>query len=189
MTQLEFLAEICGKLERAGIPFMVAGSYASSYHGRPRATNDVDLVIDPTAQQLAVFLAALGSDYYASLDAAQAAFARRSMFNIVHFDEGWKADLIIRKNRPFSGEEFQRRQPGNLQGHTLPIASPEDVILTKLEWDRITPSERQRQDALHVAVVQGSLLDQDYLRKWASVLGVGQSVDELLQQARNAGFD
>jgi hypothetical protein len=183
MTQEEFLIEMVKCLEAAGIPFMVAGSLSSSVYGQPRATRDVDLVIDPTAEQLNRFLTLLGSDYYVSSQAAHDALVRRSMFNVIHFADGHKADLIIRKDRPFSLEEFRRRHSGNILGHSLPIASPEDVILTKLEWNKITPSERQVQDALQVAVYQGGQLDQAYLRQWAPQLGVTAELEELLQAA------
>ncbi len=184
MTQEEFLLRIAQCLESAGIPFMVTGSHSSSHYGQPRTTNDVDLIIDPTSQQLAHFLDLLGDQYYVSRESAQEALARRSMFNVVDFEEGWKADLIVRKDRPFSIEEFRRRQPRTLLGQSLPITSAEDVILAKLEWDAITPSERQLHDALNVAAVQWATLDQDYLRQWASTLGVAEKLEELLQQAR-----
>lgn len=183
MTQEDFLAEMARRLEAAGIPYMVAGSHASSYHGQPRATQDVDLVIDPSPQQLDAFLSLLSDPYYVSLEAARDALGRRSMFNIIHFGEGWKADLIIRKDRPFSVEEFRRRQAGELHGHALPLASAEDVILTKLEWNRISPSERQVRDALNVAVAQWPRLDRDYLQAWAVDLGVTEMLEELLRQA------
>jgi hypothetical protein len=183
MTQEQFLAEIAQRLEAAGIPYMVAGSHASGYHGQPRATHDADLVIDPTPVQLDAFLIGLPEPYYVSREAALEALRRRSLFNVILFSEGWKADLIVRKDRPFSVEEFRRRQVGQLYGHALPVASAEDVILTKLEWNRISPSDRQVRDALHVAVAQWPRLDRDYLRQWATDLGVAEMLEELLRQA------
>jgi hypothetical protein len=185
MTQDEFLVAIAEQLEAAGVPFMVAGSHGSSFHSQPRTTNDVDFVIDPTAEQLDCFLALLEGRCYVSPDAAREALARRSMFNVIDFDSGWKAVLIVRKDRPFSVEEMRRRQPRLLHGKTLPIATAEDVILTKLEWNRITPSERQLRDALNVAAAQWPTLDRDYLRKWAADLGVGETLEQVLQQAKN----
>jgi hypothetical protein len=184
MSQEDFLVHVADCLEATGIPYMVAGSYSSSHHGQPRATNDVDLVIDPTPEQFDRFLSLLGDHYYVSPDAAREALKRRSLFNIIDLKEGWKADLIVRKDRPFSVEEFRRRQTGTIHGRAVPLASPEDVILSKLEWDRITPSERQVRDALNVAVVQWPRLDQSYLRQWASALGVADRLEELLQKAR-----
>lgn len=182
MTHVDFLAEIARHLEAAGIPYMVAGSYSSGHHGEPRSTNDVDFVIDPTTAQLENFLAQVEARHYVSRDAARDALHRRSMFNIINVDHGWKADLIIRKDRPFSVEEFRRRKPGNLYGVHLPIASAEDVILSKLEWNKITPSERQVKDAFGVIVVQGIKLDRDYLTHWATELGVADVLLELLRR-------
>lgn len=181
MTQEAFLVQMARYLESVEIPFMVVGSLCSSYHGEPRATNDVDLVIDPTIDQLDRFLALLGDRYYVSQKAARDALHLRSLFNVVDYSGGWKADLIICKTRVYSAEEFQRRRVGTLHGHPMPIAAAEDVILTKLEWDKLTPSERQVTDALNVAKVQWSRLDQSYLRKWAPALGVSDRLEELLR--------
>jgi hypothetical protein len=183
MTQAEVLLSIAAHLEAAGIPFMVVGSYSSSLHSQPRTTNDADVVIDPTPAQLDGFLSGLGADFYFSPEAAHEALARRDMFNVIELSGGWKVDLIVRKDRPFSAEEFARRQLRPLAGRTLPVASPEDVILSKLEWNRITPSERQLRDAVGVAVVQWATLDRAYLSRWAAVLGVGVTLAELLQAA------
>ncbi len=183
MTQQEFVRDIMGRLEAAAIPFMVVGSLCSVFYSHPRFTQDADLVIDPTAEQLERLIQGIGDDYYVSPDAARDAFRRRSMFNIIDFSGGWKADLIVRKDRPFDLEQFRRRRMAQWHGHTTPFASPEDVILAKLEWDRITPSERQLQDILHVMRAQWPQLDQDYLRRWAKDLGVSARLEELLRMA------
>jgi hypothetical protein len=187
MNQESLLAHVAECLDAAGIPYMVAGSHASSFHGQPRATHDVDLVIDPTQAQLDRFLDLLGERYYVRREAAREALGQRSMFNLIDLTSGWKADLIVRKDRPYSLEEFRRREMRIVHGSPRPIASAEDVILTKLEWDRIMPSERQVQDALHVAVVQGSRLDLGYLRQWAAPLGVTARLEEVLRKAAELG--
>jgi hypothetical protein len=183
MTQGEFVIQVLETLEKAGIPFMVTGSHGSSLHGQPRATQDLDVVIDPTAEQLEQLLTKLRDRYYVSSDAARDAFRRRSLFNLIDFEEGWKADLIIRKDRPFSIEEFQRRQVQLLHGRPMPLASPEDVILSKLEWNKMTPSERQVTDALNIVLVQGAKLDRAYMRRWATQLGVTEKLEEVLREA------
>lgn len=87
---------------------MVAGSLASTHHGEPRTTQDIDLVIDPTEGSLSAFLAGLDQNRFYIGD-AQGALARRDQFNIIDVASGWKVDLIIRKDRPFSHSEFARR--------------------------------------------------------------------------------
>jgi hypothetical protein len=183
MTAAEFLALIAGRLQSAGIPFMIAGSHASSLHGHPRATNDVDLVIDTSRDQLDRFLTALGDDLYVSPDAARDALRARSQFNVIDFANGWKVDLIVRKDRPFSLSEFARRSSAHLAGADYPVASAEDVILSKLEWDLISPSERQLRDVLGILEVQRDRLDLSYLRHWAAELKVSDALEELLSKS------
>ncbi|HMC64579.1 MAG TPA: hypothetical protein VKI65_06545 [Gemmataceae bacterium] len=129
------------------------------------------------------FIDSLGSDYYVGKESAHDALRNRSTFNIIDFQSGWKADLIVQKDRPFSREEFDRRKTENLSGLQVPIVSPEDVILSKLEWSKISESERQIRDALGVAVVQWKILDKEYLRKWAEELGVADRLEAVLRDA------
>jgi len=183
MSQKEFLARLVIKLEDAGIPYMISGSLGSSLHGEPRATNDVDLVIAPTANQLDIFIQSLSEGYYVNGEAAQEAFRGRATFNVIDYQAGWKADLIIRRNRPFSLEEFRRRIQGNVVGIPVFVVSPEDAILSKLEWSRVGESERQFRDAQGVAVVQWDTLDREYLRRWARELDVEDLLENLLRNA------
>lgn len=182
-TQKEFLARLVKLLDQAGIPYMVAGSMGSSLHGRPRATQDADVVIDPTEDQLRSLLALLGQGYYVSRDAALDAFRRRTMFNIVDLAGGWKADLIVRRDRPFSHQEFERRRQIEAMGQKLWVVSPEDAILSKLEWMKGRESDVQYSDALGVAVAQGGSLDIEYLHRWAGPLGVETMLTRLLKEA------
>jgi len=183
-SQREFLAHLIGLLDEAGIRYMVAGSMGSSIHGRPRATQDADVVIDPTADQFVSFVALLEQDYYVSRDAALESFHRRSMFNIIDVAGGWKADLILRKERSFSRHEFERRRRVDAMGRMLWVVSPEDTILSKLEWMKGRESDVQYSDALGVAVAQWETLDLEYLRKWARELGVEAMLTRLLKEAR-----
>jgi hypothetical protein len=159
---------------------MVSGSLASGLYGEPRATNDLDLVIDPAADALERFLERLPRQWYVSAEAAREARQLRSMFNIIDTDSGWKADLIIRKDRPYSAEEFARRVPAQILDTSVAVVSAEDSILSKLEWSRESESERQYRDALGVAIQHRAKLDRDYLTRWGSVLGVGRQVSQLL---------
>ncbi|NUQ65654.1 MAG: hypothetical protein HUU20_24555 [Pirellulales bacterium] len=185
MSDLEpSLTWIIDRLELTGIPYMVAGSLASTYYGEYRATADVDLVIAPAASQLEAFLDSLGDDFYASRTAAQQALQSRTMFNVIHPASGFKADLIVRKERPFSVEEFGRRAQVSLLGRSVYVASPEDVILSKLEWSKAGESERQFRDALGIAIVQWSHLDNAYLARWGRELEIQDLLGRLLREAQ-----
>ncbi len=165
----------------AGIQYMVTGSFASSVHGEPRATQDLDLVIAPTPQSLNQLLNAFPEDrFYVSHEAARNALSNRGMFHIIEFETGWKIDLMIQKDRPFSREEFSRRRETQLFEQPLVLASAEDVILAKLEWSQSGGSARQLEDVAAIVRTQGQDLDRNYISKWAMQLGFAelwQSID------------
>lgn len=181
--QRDFFAKVIELLEKAHIPYMLSGSLASSYLGQPRATNDIDIVIDPTESQLKLFISFLGSRFYASSDAAFQALKDRTMFNIIDNDSGWKADLIIKKAGTYSREEFDRRQSGELMGVKILLVSPEDAILSKLCWCKENQSPMQLKDALGVMTVQWKSLDWKYLETWAGKLQLSDLLKKLKSQA------
>jgi hypothetical protein len=183
VSQEVFFGEIATLLKAAGIPFMISGSLASSFYGEPRATNDFDLIIDPDATRLDRFLDSLPPQWYVSREAANRALADRSMFNVIDTEGAWKADLIIRKERPFSLLEFSRAIPATILGSKVLIVTPEDSILTKLERSIESDAQRQYRDALCVAVLNRDALDQVYLKQWAKDLGLEQLLTKLLTEA------
>ena len=184
-SQHEFIADILSLVTAAGIPYMITGSLASTYYGRPRTTQDIDLVIEADAHRLNAFVAAMQQrGYYVDANDAAEALSQRSMFNIIDADSGYKLDLIVRKDREFSRQEFGRRREITLLGTRAFMVSPEDSILSKLEWSREGTSERQFLDALTVARTQGDSLDRTYLARWAMELGLMTELERLLAEAR-----
>jgi hypothetical protein len=170
----EALVEVIRALEGQRIPHMVTGSVASSYHGRPRSTHDADIVIDPSREQLDALVRILGErGFYVDADRARDALLRRLQFNAIETRSAFKIDLIFRKDRPFSHEELGRRQAAELSpGVRVPLATPEDTILSKLEWaTKAGRSEKQINDAAGVLAVNPGL-DRRYVEKWARDLGV-----------------
>lgn len=176
MSAGELLARLVAALDRAGIAHMVAGSFASTFHGVPRTTQDIDLVIDVTLSTLATFLESLPeAEYYVDADTARDAVIRRTQFNVIDMATGWKVDLIVRKDRPFSEEEFRRRLPAELLGARVFLATAEDTIIAKLEWAALSGgSERQLRDIDGIVQVRGPELDRAYIARWMAVLGLQQ---------------
>jgi hypothetical protein len=169
----DLLAEMAQRLEAAGIPYMVVGSLAGSFHGHPRTTADIDIVIDPSAAALRAFIEGLpADDYYVSEAAAVEAFERRASFNVIEQATGWKADLLIKRDRPFSTTEFERRATARLFGRDTPVATAEDTIIAKLEWAAAGESERQLRDVAGILEVSGQNLDRDYISRWVRQLGL-----------------
>ena len=183
MTFGDLLASVVGLLERSGVPYMVTGSLASSYHGEPRATRDADIVIDPSPEALDRLTAGLlEAGFYVDRDVAREALAGRSQFNAIGPDV-LKVDFMIRRDRPFSIEEFRRREPADLLGTPGFVASAEDVILAKLEWAKALGSERQLDDVAGILAIS-SELDLPYVDRWAAALGVDDAWRALREDAR-----
>jgi hypothetical protein len=173
MSAGELLARILPLLDAANIDHMIAGSFASTYHGEPRTTQDIDLVIDSSRSGIETFVASLDPEiYYCDLDAALDAHRRQGQFNLVDMRSGWKIDFIVRKSRPFSEMEFSRRRPANILGCDVYIATAEDTIVAKLEWARDSTSERQLRDVASILAVSGEQLDREYIANWVIALGL-----------------
>jgi hypothetical protein len=162
-------------LDHAGIAYMLTGSFASAHHGAPRSTLDIDMVIAADPEQLRTFIQSLpGGEYYADLGAAIEAHKRESLFNVIHLASGWKIDLIIRKSRVFSLEEFGRRQMVNVQGLPLFVASVEDIVIAKLEWSNLAQSQRQIEDVAAILRLRWESMDRAYLEKWVAELDLAE---------------
>lgn len=174
MSAAEVVRWICAALDAAGIEHMVVGSFASSIHGVPRSTMDLDLVIDPDPDSLGRFLAAIDLDrYYVDVDAARDALRRRGMFNVIDMATGWKVDLVICKHTPHARAELGRRITSLVAGVAAPVASAEDVAIAKLAWARDGGSERQLADVAGIVAARGAQLDLDYLERWVTALELG----------------
>jgi hypothetical protein len=175
VTAPDVFRRVVHALDTAGIPYMLTGSFASAYHAVPRATQDIDLVIAPSREQLTGLAQAFPAPaYYCDVDAALEAFERESLFNVIDLATGWKIDFIMRKSREYSHTEFARRQRVVFEGLDLYIATAEDVLLSKLEWARLGESGRQLEDAAWLLRRRSADLDWTYLEGWVERLQVGE---------------
>jgi hypothetical protein len=182
------VARVLRALTASGVSYMLTGSFASSFHGAPRTTHDIDIVIEPTLGTLDALLREFPDDtYYVSRDAALQAYGAEGLFNVIDFASGWKVDFIIRKSRQFSIVEFNRRRAVELLGSTLFVASPEDVIISKLEWAKLSESERQIQDAAGIVRTQSDALDLEYIERWVNSLGLEQQWQTAKSRAEPTG--
>ncbi len=186
MSVEEVAQLVLQSLEAHKIEYMIVGSLASNLHGVPRATQDADIVIECDKFSLNSFIDSLQGNFYVDNQAALDALKSRSMFNIVHFSSGIKIDLIVRKWRDYNAEEFERRRQIHFRGTPRWVASPEDVILGKLEWSRIGASERQFNDAVNIAKIQRDRIDVQYLRRWANELNITKLLDKLFEDVNKS---
>lgn len=171
--------------EQLGIPYLVGGSIASSLHGIPRATQDVDIVADLRLEDVDDLVGALGETFYVDKGSVQEAVRRRASFNVIHLDSMSKVDVFILGDDVFFKAEMERRETYAIdESRSLVVASPEDVILHKLYWYQMSDevSDRQWRDALGVVRVQADSLNETYLREMASHLGVSDLVERMLEE-------
>jgi hypothetical protein len=185
MSQAELLKKTADVLDRLGVGFMLSGSLASSLQGEPRATHDIDVVVDMPADRVEALLEEFPPpDYYLSRDAIEHALAQTGMFNLLDVREGDKVDFWLITDEPFDRSRFARRQRIDIEGVSLAVSTPEDTILMKLKWARdVGQSERQSHDALRVYEVQRGLLDLAYMEQWVARLGLMDDWKRLLAQA------
>jgi len=177
-------------LDDLGIPYMVGGSFASSLHGVPRMTQDVDLVVDIGPQHIPPLVHTVEDDFYIDRDAIREAIRRRSSFNIIHLDSMFKVDLFVLPDREYDRASFARRRLilfSEGEPFRLAVCAPEELVVTKLEWyhrgGRI--SQRQYRDALGVIAVQeqAGTFDRPHARALAEQLGLADLLAEVLRDA------
>jgi hypothetical protein len=183
--------QVIGALDRQGVPYVVGGSIASSIYGKPRATQDVDVVADLRDEHIPVFIAEIRDHFYFDEPAIRDAVRRRATFNVIHLQTLFKVDVFVAKRDFATTQELARGQrfvPPEAPGADITLASPEDVVVQKLYWYRLGDhvSERQWSDAMGVLTVRGTALDREYMTRLAAEMGVG----DLLQRAfREAGLE
>jgi hypothetical protein len=173
MSLTAFLRQVIEILDEAGVPYMLTGSLASAYYAIPRATQDLDVVIATEEAGVEEVVRGLQkADWYVDGHAALEAYRTRGQFNAIDPSSGWKADFIIRKDRPYSLTEFGRRVRVSLLDLEVSIASLEDLLIAKLEWSRLGDSALQRQDVLQLLERAWERLDRDYVEEWVAELGL-----------------
>jgi hypothetical protein len=184
MSQQELLKQVVQVLTAAGIEYMVTGSLVSSLQGEPRASHDIDLVIDLRAAAIPALTQAFPSpDFYLSEDAIRDALFQKSMFNLLALNTGDKVDFWLLKDDPFDRSRFARKRTEDVLGLRLTVSTPEDTILVKLVWARESGgSEKQFTDALRVYEIQRPGIDIGYMQEWARTLGV----EDLWQRLQSA---
>ncbi len=151
MSLTAFLRRVIQILDDAGVPYMVTGSLASAFYAVPRATQDLDIVVETEESGIRqVVQALLDAGYYVDRDAALEARRMHGQFNAIDPHSGWKVDLIVRRNRQYSSVEFERRIHATVMGVEVAMASLEDVLIAKLEWSMLGDSALQRRDVIQL---------------------------------------
>jgi len=185
MSQQKLLKQVVQTLEASQIDYMVTGSVASSLHGEPRSTHDIDLVVIIPNSKVKQLVAAFPEpDFYLDEESILDAIRRQTMFNLIDVNEGNKVDFWILTDEPFDISRFSRRYKEEVIDTRIQVSSPEDTILAKLRWAKLSGgSEKQFIDALRIYEVQYDKLDLNYLEKWVKELTVEDIWERLKREA------
>lgn len=171
--QRDILIDIANILNLQKIPYLLSGSFASSYYGQPRATHDIDFVVEVNQAELdrlSSALKTLGSDYVFDAHNFQSVTVAQ-MINIYHFVTAIKVDFWITDTSDFS-TKYSRRRSVEIMGVPVRVIAPEDLLLTKLVWCKEVWSDRHMNDCIGIWRIQKGKLDMVYLHKRAKELAV-----------------
>ena len=186
---IEVTLKVTDIFEKLGVAYLIGGSLASTLYGMVRTTQDSDIVAEMRLEHLQPFVAALQDEFYLDDEMIAEAIRRHSCFNIIHRETMFKVDVFIPQPRPFLQSQLARAQRQTFlfeKDVNAKFASPEDTILSKLEWYRLGGeiSERQWRDILGVLKIRAGELDMNYLRQWASELKVGDLLERAVHEAQ-----
>ena len=185
---IKALSKVVECFERLGVTYYIGGPVASSAYGIARATMDVDMVADVKMSQVEDLVKSLEEDYYISTEMIKDAIRRRASFNLIHLGTMFKIDVFVTKNQPYDSQAMARRRSDTLDeasSRTFYLSSPEDAVLSKLQWYQMSGrmSEQQWKDVIGVLKVQGDKLDLEYLKYWASRLNLSELLNSSLSDA------
>jgi len=182
---IETLSAVVEALEAEGIPHAVTGSVASSVHGEPQMTQDVDLLVLASADRAAAVATRLRPRFYAPEDMLRKAASEHGFANVVDGHTGLKADLSFAAAAGFPAAVLRRRVRCRIgaDGPEFWLVTPEDVILMKLLWRKDTRSNKQWDNALGVTRVKGAMMDWAYLFEQARELEIEEDLVHLRNEA------
>lgn len=182
IDQTELLKVITSFLTKFEIPYMITGAWSVIYYGRPRASHDIDFVVELTSKDATRILKALktlSTEFSYQQSSVENALEKKGMFQILYLPTYLKLDFWILRHEPFDETRFNRRKKIPLLGQKMVIASPEDTILQKLRWYKEARIEKHIVDAAFVYQIQKKNLDKNYLSRWAKLLSINLFLRQL----------
>ncbi len=174
MEQYELLQKIVTAFGRLDIPYLVTGAVAAIAYGEPRLTNDIDIVAIVKEKHIPGLLDEFPADeFYIDGDMIKEAIHNHGQFNIIHPASGLKVDVIIKKDTAFDESRFRRiRKIQTAPTDEADFASPEDVIIKKMEYYKESDHEKHLRDITGILKVSGDAIDREYISQWAERLGL-----------------
>lgn len=178
MNELDILKLVATRLNDTEIDYMLSGSVALTFYGKPRMTRDIDIVIVIPLSEIDRFVKLFEADFYIDRDMVEDAIRNQSMFNIIHLETVIKVDFIIRKNQEYRILEFSKRRKMKLEEQEVSVVSLEDLIISKIYWAKDSFSELQIKDIVSLIDLD---VDMAYVQDWCTRLGL----DLILRRVRD----
>lgn len=171
MKIYDLLIKIAHCFNHLNIPYFVTGSIASIAYGESRFTNDIDIVADIKREHIPQLMKCFPEDeYYLSEESIKNAIYYRVQFNIIHPESGLKVDVVIKKMGEFDKTRFSRVNSFKMDDVAVNFASPEDVILKKMEYYKMGGSEKHLRDIMGMIKISSELINFEYVEAWVSKL-------------------
>lgn len=180
--QRDILLTIAKLLAQNHISYLLSGSLAVSYYGFPRATHDIDFVIEVLLQdlnKLSKTLSKLGKEYVYNKTGIKLALKDRSQFDLFHQGTGIKIDFWIAGNSAFAKIKQRRAKEIIFNKQKIRTITAEDLILTKLLWCKKLKSERHLRDCRGILQVWKEKIDEKYLLFWIKKLHLQRFYKEI----------
>jgi len=162
----EIVITVAERLREADIPYMMTGALTVNYFGRPRLTHDIDIVGQISINDIKRLRLIFEDIFFVDEHSIKIAISEKSMFSIIHKEEGVKVDFWILKGDEYNQKAFERRRWYPYQKIKISLATPEDMIIGKLEWYKMSGIEKHLEDASGIYYIQKDRLDLDYLEQW-----------------------
>ena len=179
MTEQELLQDCLQRLNQSTIAYMLVGSMASNYWGIPRSTHDIDFVVEYGDSDVDSIVKLFQGDFFIQEISVRSALKPPYQFNALDNRSALKVDFFRLAGDAYELERFKRRRSVTILGQPSVIAAPEDIILHKLRWYNISPSDRQLTDSSGILSVSGDIVDNEYLDQWANEIGVKKLLDRI----------
>lgn len=185
LPEWKTLERVVHRLDEVPIPYMLTGSFALSFYGPVRATNDLDIVIQMGHSDAGTMYRLFEEGFYVSPEAIEQALTRLGSFNVIDHESMFKVDFILHKDDAYSRARFARRRFFKVGSLSLSVISPEDLVLGKLVWSLESRSALQESDVMQLLSKATVAWDLGYLYQWAEVLKVRKRLDELYGKMRH----
>src|SRR5688572_28746830 len=107
---IEVTLRVTGGLEKLGIPYVIAGSLASTLYAMIRTTHDTDIITEMRHEHIQHFVLSLQQELFTDEEMIADSIQHNSSFNIIHRDIILKVDIFIPRPRPFQDAQLARAQ-------------------------------------------------------------------------------